>query len=73
MTQSVGPSLADGEHRFRAIFDCSPDCIKLVDADGHLLDMNAAGLRMIGGHAEATLRDLEVGASTPGAEAPEPA
>jgi PAS domain S-box-containing protein len=37
----------DGERRFRAIFDSSPDCIKLVSADGSLIDMNAAGLRMI--------------------------
>ena len=37
----------DGERRFRAIFDGSPDCIKLVSADGRLIDMNAAGLRMI--------------------------
>ncbi|PZO52062.1 MAG: hypothetical protein DCF16_10260 [Alphaproteobacteria bacterium] len=37
----------DGERRFRAIFDGSPDCIKLISADGRLIDMNAAGLRMI--------------------------
>jgi PAS domain S-box-containing protein len=35
------------ERRFRAIFDASPDCIKLVSADGSLVDMNLAGLRMI--------------------------
>ncbi|MBI3438122.1 MAG: PAS domain-containing sensor histidine kinase [Proteobacteria bacterium] len=36
-----------GERRFRAIFDASPDCIKLVSAECRLIDMNAAGLRMI--------------------------
>jgi PAS domain S-box-containing protein len=35
------------ERRFRAIFEASPDCIKLVGADGRLIDINAAGLRMI--------------------------
>jgi len=38
---------ACGENRFRAIFDASPDCIKLVSAEGRLVDINAAGLRMI--------------------------
>jgi len=37
----------DAERRFRAIFEASPDCIKRVDKEGRLLDMNAAGLRMI--------------------------
>lgn len=40
-------ALAGGERRFRAIFEASPDCIKLVSADGCLIDINAAGLRMI--------------------------
>lgn len=33
--------------RFQAIFACAPECVKLIDANGCLLDMNAAGLRMI--------------------------
>lgn len=40
-------SAAGGDGRFRAIFDASPDCIKLVSPDGRLIDINAAGVRMI--------------------------
>lgn len=48
MTQHVQTTpLAREEGRFRAIFDASPDCIKLVGRDGCLIDMNLAGLRMI--------------------------
>ncbi len=33
--------------RWRKIFDTSPECIKLVSADGTLLEMNPAGLAII--------------------------
>ncbi len=33
--------------RWRKIFDTSPECIKLIAADGTLLEMNPAGLAMI--------------------------
>lgn len=32
----------------RALFDRHPECIKILAADGSLLDMNAAGLRLLG-------------------------
>ena len=35
-----------GNH-LRAIVDSDPECVKLVDADGRLLEMNPAGLAMI--------------------------
>src|SRR4051812_14891030 len=35
------------EGRLRAIVDNEPECVKLLDAEGNLLDMNPAGLRMI--------------------------
>src|SRR5688572_25837870 len=40
-------AIAGDERRFRAIFEASPDCIKLVSAEGRLIDINAAGLAMI--------------------------
>ena len=40
-------ALAWSEKRFRAIFDAEPECVKLVNANGKLLDMNAAGLCML--------------------------
>jgi PAS domain S-box-containing protein len=47
---SIAPEYAadaPAERRFRAIFEASPDCIKRVSAEGRLIDMNAAGLRMV--------------------------
>jgi diguanylate cyclase (GGDEF)-like protein/PAS domain S-box-containing protein len=35
------------ESRLRAIVDNEPECVKLLDGEGNLLDMNPAGLRMI--------------------------
>lgn len=40
-------ALQQNEARLRAIIDYEPECVKVVDRDGNLLDMNPAGLRMI--------------------------
>ncbi len=40
-------ALAAGEAQLRAVVETTPECIKLVAPDGTLLQMNAAGLRMI--------------------------
>ncbi len=47
--------LAQSQARLRAIIDTEPECVKVVSDEGILLDMNAAGLRMIGAgsHLEA--------------------
>jgi two-component system, cell cycle sensor histidine kinase and response regulator CckA len=37
----------ESEHRLRAILDTEPECVKLLAADGTLLEMNPAGLAMI--------------------------
>ncbi|EDY19306.1 multi-sensor signal transduction histidine kinase [Chthoniobacter flavus Ellin428] len=39
--------LAENEQRLRLILESEPECVKLVDADGILLEMNPAGLRMV--------------------------
>jgi PAS domain S-box-containing protein len=39
--------LLASELRFRTIFDAEPECVKVVDADGKLLEMNAAGIIML--------------------------
>jgi PAS domain S-box-containing protein len=41
--------------QFRAIFETNPECVKLVAPDGTLLQMNAAGLAMVGATAEAVV------------------
>lgn len=40
-------AIQEREHYLQAIFDTTPECIKIVSADGRLKRMNAAGLQMI--------------------------
>jgi len=40
-------SLRASETRLKAIVDAEPECVKLLDAEGRLIDMNLAGLRMV--------------------------
>lgn len=53
--QAAEAALATSEALFRAVFETTPDCIKLVAPDGTLLRINDAGLRMLeaGAPAEA--------------------
>jgi PAS domain S-box-containing protein len=44
-------TLRESEERFRAIVETTPECVKLVAADGTLLLMNEAGLAMVGATA----------------------
>ena len=39
--------IRETEERFRAIVDTTPECVKLVAADGTVLHMNASGLQMV--------------------------
>ena len=39
--------LRDSELRFRTIFESEPECVKLLDVGGDLLEMNPAGLAML--------------------------
>ena len=41
-------ALRRSEHRLQTIIDAQPACVKLVSADGRLLQLNPAGMRMIG-------------------------
>jgi PAS domain S-box-containing protein len=45
--KNMEEALRHNERRLRAIVETSPECVKLVRADGILLHMNAAGLIMI--------------------------
>lgn len=38
---------AGNESRLRAIIETAPECVKLLDAEGTILEMNAAGLAMM--------------------------
>jgi PAS domain S-box-containing protein len=37
----------ESEFRFKTIFEAEPECVKLVDANGKLMEMNTAGLVML--------------------------
>ena len=41
-------ALRESEERFRAIVETTPECVKLISADGTLLHMNSPGLQMVG-------------------------
>ena len=41
-------ALRESEERFRAIVETTPECVKLMSADGTLLHMNSPGLEMVG-------------------------
>jgi PAS domain S-box-containing protein len=41
-------ALRESEERFRAIVETTPECVKLLSADGTLLHMNKPGLEMVG-------------------------
>jgi diguanylate cyclase (GGDEF)-like protein/hemerythrin-like metal-binding protein/PAS domain S-box-containing protein len=59
--------LKDSESRLRAIIENEPECIKIVDANGNLVQMNPAGLKMI----EADSAEQVVGKSVLSVIAPE--
>ena len=60
-------TLRETQARLRALIDNEPECVKLLDRDGRLLEMNAAGLRMI----EADGAEQVVGRCVYGLIAPE--
>ncbi|HET8636865.1 MAG TPA: PAS domain S-box protein, partial [Acidobacteriaceae bacterium] len=45
-------ALRESEQRFRTIVETTPECVKLLMADGTLLQMNPPGLEMIGAASE---------------------
>jgi PAS domain S-box-containing protein len=53
-------AIRQSESRLRTIIDNEPECVKTVSADGLLLEMNPAGLRMIEADSAAQIRGLPV-------------
>ncbi len=45
--QRVHDRLADNEYRLRTIIESEPECVKLQAADGTVLEINPAGLRLL--------------------------
>jgi PAS domain S-box-containing protein len=59
-TRRAEAALRASEARFRAIIETEPECVKLVDARGCLLDMNPAGLAMIEADDVAQVRGMPI-------------
>jgi len=53
-------ALRESEARLRTIIESEPECVKLVDEQGRLLDMNPAGLAMIEADNVEAIRGLPV-------------
>lgn len=60
-------SLMEREQQLQAIINAEPECLKIVDRDGTVLDINPAGLAIIGAADKASV----VGSSIYGLIAPE--
>lgn len=46
--QAVRDKLEENQNRFRAIIESEPECVKLQAADGTVLEINPAGLALVG-------------------------
>lgn len=51
--QRMEARLADSESRLRTIIENEPECIKVINAEGRLVQMNPAGLKMLEADSEA--------------------
>ena len=58
--RSVQVELERRERLLQTIVDTQPECVKLVASDGTLMEMNAAGLRMIEAESMAEVRGAPV-------------
>jgi PAS domain S-box-containing protein len=58
--RKVERAIRESESRLRAIIDNEPECVKTVSTGGLLLEMNAAGLRMIEADSAAQIRGRPV-------------
>ncbi len=45
--EQAAAALRDSEQRLRTIIETEPECVKVVDAKGRLIEMNASGLAML--------------------------
>jgi PAS domain S-box-containing protein len=57
--KQIERAIRESEERFRSIVETTPECVKLVAADGTLVHMNLPGLRMVG----ADCADMVIGKS----------
>ena len=53
-------ALRESEDKLRTIFENEPECVKLLDRGGRVLEMNPAGLRMIEADSLERVRGAEV-------------
>lgn len=53
-------ALSASENRLRAIYETEPECIKMLNEKGELMEMNAAGLEMIEADSLETVKGKQV-------------
>jgi diguanylate cyclase (GGDEF)-like protein/PAS domain S-box-containing protein len=58
--EQTNAALAAREAYLRAVIENEPECVKLIGPDGALLQMNAAGLRMIEADSLAQVQDRNI-------------
>ncbi len=54
-------ALNEREAQLRLIFENEPECVKVLDRDGRLLEMNPAGLRLVEAESIEQVRGADVG------------
>ena len=57
---SIGRHLAARTRYLSAIIEAQPECVKVVDADGRLVEMNPTGLRMIAASSMSEVRGAPI-------------
>jgi PAS domain S-box-containing protein len=55
--EEANQKLLASESRLRAILETEPECVKVIAPDGALLEMNAAGLRMLEAESLSAVRE----------------
>lgn len=58
--ERMGKKLAESELQLRTIIETEPECVKLLAHDGSLLQMNRAGLEMVGADSLEQLRGQSI-------------
>jgi PAS domain S-box-containing protein len=53
-------ALRRNEERLQAIIEATPECVKVVSRDGHVLQMNSGGLTLLGAKSEDDVRGKAV-------------
>lgn len=57
--EQANSDLSASEARYRAILDAEPECVKIIDRDGRVAEMNPAGLAMVEAGSIADVQNMD--------------